>query len=70
MLNAASAPISDAALVAFTPCGHWWIYPVHADPDQMHHRARFNLRIACTFCLAEWQAATRAPAPGTTSHVN
>jgi hypothetical protein len=41
-----------------------------AEFDQMHHLARFNLRIARTFRLAEWQAATRAPAPGTTSHVN
>jgi hypothetical protein len=60
----------DAAVVAFTHCGHWRVYPVRADPELMHELARFNLGIACSFCLAEWQAATRVPAGGTATSLN
>jgi hypothetical protein len=55
--NDVTAHLGDAGLVAFTPCGHWWVYPVHADPEQLQELARFNLGIACSFCLAE-QAPT------------
>jgi hypothetical protein len=68
--NVGAVPLDDAGLVAFTPCGHWWVYPVHASPEQMHDLARFNLGIACSFCLAEWQAATRPQARGTATRIN
>jgi len=68
--HAGVVPLDDAALVAFTPCGHWWVYPVHASPEQMHDLARFNLGLACSFCLAEWQDATPARACGTATRVN
>jgi hypothetical protein len=68
--HAGVVPLDDAALVAFTPCGHWWVYPVHASPEQMHDLARFNLGLACSFCLAEWQDATHARACGTATRVN
>ncbi len=68
--HAGAVPLDDAGLVAFPPCGHWWVYPVHADPEQMHELARFNLGLACSFCLAEWQAATSAQASGTATRVN
>ena len=63
-------PLGPAGLVAFTPCGHWWVYPVHADAEQMHDLARFNLGIACSFCLGEWQAAIRAQARPTPTRIN
>ena len=63
-------PLGGAGLVAFTPCGHWWVYPVHATAEQMHDLARFNLGLACSFCLAAWQDATHVRACGTTLRVN
>jgi hypothetical protein len=63
-------PLEGAGLVAFTACGHWWVYPTRATPQQMHDLARFNLGIACNFCLAEWQAATRAQARVTATRIN
>jgi len=68
--NVGIVPLDDAGLVAFTPCGHWWVYPVHASPEQMHDLARFNLGIACSFCLAERQAATQPQARGTATRIN
>ena len=62
--------LNEAGLVAFTRCGHWWVYPVHASPEQLHELARFNLGLVCSFCLATWQAATCARVPGTVSRVN
>jgi hypothetical protein len=69
-IPAGAVPLDDAGLVAFTPCGHWWVYPVHATAEQMHELARFNLGIACSFCLAAWQDATRPRACGTATRVN
>jgi hypothetical protein len=63
-------PLDSAGLVAFTPCGHWWVYPVRVTIEQMHDLARFNLGIACSFCLADWQAATHARSRPTVSRVN
>jgi hypothetical protein len=68
--NPGAEPLDDAGVVAFTRCGHWWIYPVRADPEQMHELARFNLGIACSFCFAAWQAATQIPARGTATRLN
>jgi hypothetical protein len=63
-------PLDGAGLVAFTACGHWWVYPVHADAEQMHDLARFNLRIVCSFCLAARQDAAHVRASGTPTRVN
>jgi len=65
-----SEPLEEAGLVAFTACGHWWVYPCHATPVQMHDLARFNLGIACSFCLASRLDATHARAARTTQRVN
>jgi len=51
-------------------CGHWWVYPVHATVEQMHDLAGFNRGLACSFCLADWQAATRPQSRGTAARVN
>ncbi len=69
-ITGGNEPLEGAGLVAFTPCGHWWVYPVHGSAEQLHELARFNLGIACSFCLAAWQAATQARTPGTVSRVN
>jgi hypothetical protein len=69
-ITVGNEPLDETGLVAFTACGHWWVYPVRADPEPMHELARFNLGIACSFCLAEWQAATRAYEPGTAMRIN
>jgi hypothetical protein len=69
-IHAGAQSLDDAGLVAFPPCGHWWVYPVHASVAQMHELARFNLGIACSFCLAAWQDATHARACGTPTRVN
>jgi hypothetical protein len=42
-IHAGAQPLDAAGLVAFTPCGHWWVYPVHATVAQLHDVARFNL---------------------------
>ncbi len=63
-------PLEPSGLVTLMRCGHWWVYPVHADPEQMHELAQFNLGLACSFCLAEWQAATSTQASGTAMRVN
>jgi hypothetical protein len=68
--HVAAVPLDDADLVAFTPCGHWWMYPVCADPGPIHDLARFNLGIVCSFCLAEWHAATHAQARRTAARVH
>jgi len=65
-----SQPLDEAGLVAFTRCGHWWVYPCHPTAAQMHDLARFNLGIACSFCLAKLQAAQLARIPGTTWRLN
>ncbi len=69
-ITGGNEPLDGSGLVAFTPCGHWWVYPTRADPEQMHDLARFNLGIACSFCLAAWQAATRTQAQVTEARVN
>jgi hypothetical protein len=69
-LHAGAQPLDDAGLVAFTPCGHWWVYSVHADAEQMHELARFTLGIACSFCLTAWLDATYVRACGTPTRVN
>lgn len=69
-MHGGSQPLGDAGLVAFTLCGHWWVYPVRADAAQMHDLARFNLGIACSFCLVAWLDATHAKACGTDLRVN
>jgi hypothetical protein len=68
--HAGAQLLDDAGLVAFTPCGHWWIYRTRADAEQMHELAHFNLGIACTFCFAARLDATRAKACGTALRVN
>ena len=69
-MHSGSQPLGRAGLVAFTRCGHWWVFPVHADAEQMHELARFNLGLACSFCLADWQHANSARAGGTTWRLN
>lgn len=69
-INSGNDPLDSAGLVAFTPCGHWWVYPTRATPEQMHDLAWFNLGIACSFCLAAWQTAISARANGTATRVN
>jgi hypothetical protein len=51
-------------------CGHWWVYQVRVSVEQMHDLAEFNLGLACSFCLADWQASTRAQARGTATRLN
>ena len=68
--HAGAQPMAFAGLVAFTPCGHWWIYPTRADPEQLHELARFNLGIACSFCFAARLDATHVRASGTAGRVN
>jgi hypothetical protein len=62
--------LEDAGLIAFTRCGHWWVYPNRATLEQMHDLDRFNHGIVCGFCLATWQDATHARACGTAGRVN
>ena len=69
-MHPGSQPLEAAGLVAFTRCGHWWVYPVQADAAQMHQLARFNLGLACSFCLADWQRARSPRACGTAGRVN
>ena len=69
-IHAGAQPLEDAGLVAFTPCGHWWVYPCHATAEQMHELARFNLGIACSFRLADWQRARSPRAYGSAWLVN
>jgi hypothetical protein len=69
-IHAGAQPLDAAGLVAFTRCGHWWVYPVHVTAEQLHEVARFNLGIACSFCLAAGLDATRVRASGTTRRVN
>jgi hypothetical protein len=69
-IHAGARSLDDAGLVAFMPCGHWWVYPVHASPEQLHELARLNLGLDCDFCLADWRAATRAQARPTATRVN
>jgi hypothetical protein len=78
-ITSGNEPLDEAGLVAFTRCGHWWAYPIHAiaeqmrdlaTAEQMHDLARFNLGIVCSFCLADFQAATRAQAWATATRVN
>lgn len=69
-LLAGAEPLDDAGLIALTPCGHWWVYPCHASIQQMHDLARFNLGIACTFCLAEWEHASSLRPESTALRVN
>jgi hypothetical protein len=69
-ITSGNEPLETAGLVAFTPCGHWWVYPTRATPEQMHDLARFNLGIACTFCLAEWRAAIHIQGRATVTRMN
>ena len=69
-MHAGSQSLGDAGLVAFTRCGHWWVYPCHPTMAQMHELARFNVGIACSFCFAAWLDATRVRACGTAWRVN
>jgi len=64
-VHAGAEAFDDAGLVAFTRCGHWWVYPRCATAEQMHEVNRFNLGIACSFCLAAWLDAIHARACGT-----
>jgi hypothetical protein len=65
-----SASLGPSGLVAFMSCGHWWAYPVHATAEQLHEVAKFNRRLLCGFCLADWQDDTYVPARGTATRVN
>ena len=69
-MQAGSQPLGDAGLVAFTPCGHWWVYPVCANAGQMHELARFNLGIACSFCQVARHDATHVRVGGPVLRVN
>ena len=63
-LTYGNEPLDRSGLVAFTRCGHWWAYPEPTTAEQMHDVARFNLGVACSFCLADWHVATHAQARG------
>ena len=69
-LTLGNEPLGHAGLVVLTRCGHWWVYPVHADAVEMHDIARFSLGIVCSFCLAAYHDATHARACGTTGRAN
>ena len=69
-MSMGSQPLGAAGLVAFTSCGHWWVYPCRPTAAQMHALARFNLAIACSFCLTAWQDATNARTCGTAWRMN
>jgi hypothetical protein len=62
--------LDTSGLVTFPRCGHWWIYPVRAAPAQMHELARFNLGVACSFCLTALEDAAGARVCGTGWRVN
>ena len=62
--------LGSTGLVAVMGCGHWWVYQVRATVEQMHDLARFNHGLACSFCLAAWQAATRPQAHGASTRLN
>ncbi len=65
-----NARLGSTGLIAVMACGHWWVYDVRATPEQMHDLARFNRGLACSFCLADWQAATKAQAHATATRLN
>ena len=69
-ITGGNEPLERAGLIAFTPCGHWWVYSVHTTAEQMHDLARFNLGIACSFCLVAWQDTTNVRVSGTPTRVN
>ena len=69
-LTLGNEPLGGIGLVALTRCGHWWVYPEPATPEQMHEAARFNLGIACSFCLATWQRATQVHSGGMLTREN
>ena len=69
-MTAGNEPLGDTGLVAFTPCGHWWVYRTPATAEQMHDVARSNLGIVCSFCLGDRHAATCAHARGPAGRAN
>ena len=69
-VTSGNEPLEGTGLAVFTACGHWWVYPVRATAEQMHEVARFNLGIACSFCLAAWSDATHVRACGTPTRIN
>lgn len=62
--------LEPTGVVAVMTCGHWWVYPVRAAPEQMHEISRFNASIACSFCIAEWHARRRVQGRGVALRVN
>ena len=68
--NEARRPLGGAGLVAFSRCGHWWVYPCRPTVEQMHELARFNLMTRCSFCFADWQAHADVQARPTATRVN
>jgi hypothetical protein len=68
-ITVGNEPLDETGLVAFTACGHWWVYPVRADPEPMHELARFNLVGICSFCIADWRAATHVLGTATTTRI-
>jgi hypothetical protein len=62
--------LEHAGLVAFTPCGHWWVYPEPATAEQMHNASRFNFGIACSFCRTAWHDALHPRRGGTLLRLN
>ena len=63
-------PLGRSGLIAFTRCGHWWVYDISGKVEQLHHVARFNLGIVCSFCVGELYAASKIPTRGTMGRVN
>ena len=68
--NEAGLALGRTGLIAFSRCGHWWVYPCRATVEQMHELARFNLVTQCSFCFADWQAHAEAQARPTAGRIN
>jgi hypothetical protein len=69
-ITRSNEPLEGAGLVAFTACGHWWVYPVRFTREQMYDLydlARFNLGIICSFgvvAIGEQRQARLSSATG------
>jgi hypothetical protein len=63
-------PLGPCGLVAINKCGHWWAYRFTLSRERMYDLTEFNLGVACGFCVAACQAATRVQARGTATRVN
>jgi hypothetical protein len=69
-LNDAARRPDAAGLVAFAPCGHWWVYPVRGSLPELHEVVAFDGAVPCSFCLTEGEARQRVQARPVGRRVN